>query len=544
MKKSLLLFGMLAFFTGIGNAQPACFSQLDSIETGNNLWADSYAISADQQGSYYITGGRLADSIYYNGNLFINGGGIYLIKFDQNHNLVWIKNGSTGNDLGFSQAVNVDIQDNIIVGGWYEQELIFGNDTLTAQGGGNQNPFITKFRNDGSFMWSKCIFTPGYISGGQIVSLSSDTAGNIYFGGFIDGTLIFGQDTINSWGFGDNFWGKMDSLGNLQWIKAAGSVYVETGSYVAADLQGNVYITGMVGTNLSTSAYFDTVPNFLPYGYIARYSTDGQLQWLVTDQTGFFEGRAIAVSGNGFIAVTGMLAGDTITTIGNASIAVTHVDPVTFVVKLDTSGNVLWIKDAAKSAIQCYGNAILFDNNNQIIISNINPASLEVIIAQDTIELQQGNPSFFLALNSQNGNIISYCYLDATSGRGLTMKGNNVLATGTWWHATNGPKIIFIAEFSPFMIGINENTSYQNHIINLYPNPANDLLNIKVNGFANKKCKIVLTNTMGQILNEKEFETKNNSSEIQLDINNLSSGIYFLSVTSNKIGQIFKLQKQ
>ena len=95
---------------------------------------------------------------------------------------------------------------------------------------------------------------------------------------------------------------------------------------------------------------------------------------------------------------------------------------------------------------------------------------------------------------------------------------------------------------NPCVTGINETNNANN--ISIYPNPTNGFLNIKVNGLANEKCKIILTNTLGQILNEKEFETKNNSNETQIDMKNLSSGIYFLSITSNKIEQTFKVQKQ
>ncbi len=80
--------------------------------------------------------------------------------------------------------------------------------------------------------------------------------------------------------------------------------------------------------------------------------------------------------------------------------------------------------------------------------------------------------------------------------------------------------------------------------ISIYPNPTNGLLNIKVFGLSNENCKLILTNTLGQIINEKEFKATNNSTETQFDMKGLSDGIYFLTLTSDKIKETFKVHKR
>ncbi|MBK8874619.1 MAG: T9SS type A sorting domain-containing protein [Bacteroidetes bacterium] len=84
----------------------------------------------------------------------------------------------------------------------------------------------------------------------------------------------------------------------------------------------------------------------------------------------------------------------------------------------------------------------------------------------------------------------------------------------------------------------------ESNIFTVFPNPTSGLLNIKVKGLSNEKCKITLTSILGQILIEEEFMARNHSIETQFDMKDLSNGIYFLSVTSNKIKQTFKVQKQ
>lgn len=78
----------------------------------------------------------------------------------------------------------------------------------------------------------------------------------------------------------------------------------------------------------------------------------------------------------------------------------------------------------------------------------------------------------------------------------------------------------------------------------IYPNPANDHLTITATGLNNGHCKIILTNSLGQILIEKELMTETGFIETQLDLNDLSSGMYFLVVHSDETEKTFKVQKQ
>ncbi len=79
--------------------------------------------------------------------------------------------------------------------------------------------------------------------------------------------------------------------------------------------------------------------------------------------------------------------------------------------------------------------------------------------------------------------------------------------------------------------------------ISVYPNPANDLLNIKITDHPDESFKIILANTFGQILKEKEFNSKKNSDEIQFVLKELPAGIYFLTVNSNNSKRVFKVLK-
>ncbi|NOU18421.1 MAG: choice-of-anchor D domain-containing protein [Bacteroidales bacterium] len=78
----------------------------------------------------------------------------------------------------------------------------------------------------------------------------------------------------------------------------------------------------------------------------------------------------------------------------------------------------------------------------------------------------------------------------------------------------------------------------------IYPNPTTGLLTIKSNDLADGNYKIFLSTALGQKLLEKEFKITSKSREIQIDIKELPSGMYFLTIQSTKIYQTFSIQKQ
>ena len=84
-----------------------------------------------------------------------------------------------------------------------------------------------------------------------------------------------------------------------------------------------------------------------------------------------------------------------------------------------------------------------------------------------------------------------------------------------------------------FGSGIND---YQIKNLSIYPNPANNILSIDIQ----ENAILEILNTQGQILNTKSMKEKNNN----LDISNLSSGVYTLRIKTDRGIAIRKLIKQ
>lgn len=77
------------------------------------------------------------------------------------------------------------------------------------------------------------------------------------------------------------------------------------------------------------------------------------------------------------------------------------------------------------------------------------------------------------------------------------------------------------------------NPKVLNALINVYPNPFSDILNITAHNLKITQVKVI--NLQGQIIIEKEIK----ANELQLDASTLRSGIYFIEITTNE-GRIVK----
>lgn len=79
--------------------------------------------------------------------------------------------------------------------------------------------------------------------------------------------------------------------------------------------------------------------------------------------------------------------------------------------------------------------------------------------------------------------------------------------------------------------GLSEQETLLNGI-NLFPNPANDELNISINAPTNIEInQILIYNAIGQLIREEDINLKNNIASIK--INNLSNGVYILALKQN-----------
>ncbi|MCH3923518.1 MAG: T9SS type A sorting domain-containing protein [Bacteroidales bacterium] len=87
-------------------------------------------------------------------------------------------------------------------------------------------------------------------------------------------------------------------------------------------------------------------------------------------------------------------------------------------------------------------------------------------------------------------------------------------------------------------VSIRDNAKQDNISISLYPNPANEQTTLQINNL-NSDAKVIMTDVAGRII--KTDNIAKGQSSLRLNTSNLSSGIYYIKISSNSFTQTKKL---
>ncbi len=218
---------------------------------GGAGWDWTYAVSTDQSGNVYTTGGFWALADFDPGvnvsNLTPSGANdVFLSKLDSDGNFIWVKKiGGTGGDWG--SAVSIDQNNNIYLAGGFTGTVDFdpgaGVTNLVASGGSDF--FISKLDSVGNFVWAKKMGGATDEWGNGPIEIDSE--GNVYTTGSFYGTVDFdpgaGVTNLTSAGNIDFFISKLDSLGNFVWAKRIGGTGADWAS-LKINLDDEIYLSG------------------------------------------------------------------------------------------------------------------------------------------------------------------------------------------------------------------------------------------------------------------------------------------------------------
>ncbi len=92
----------------------------------------------------------------------------------------------------------------------------------------------------------------------------------------------------------------------------------------------------------------------------------------------------------------------------------------------------------------------------------------------------------------------------------------------------NTPSFFCLDNFTTSDLAQNIQNS-SNSLINIYPNPSADFLNINLSNYSNETLEIKLTDFMGKVI-YYDKSMYNNSKTI--NVSNYSKGIYFISISN------------
>lgn len=220
---------------------------------GNLLWAKSEgsldddapsSICVDANGNIFTTGVFDSPTISF-GSITLTGlRDIFLVKYDQNGNVLWAKS-EGGNEADISSNIRLDRKGDIIISGnFYSPTITFGTSTLTNSSTNNADLFIVKYDSSGNALWANQV-------NGSLIdycnAMSIDNIGNIYIAGsFNSPNLNFGSTSLtnSNLNYHDIFIAEYDTIGNFAWAQSAGGSSSESIMSASCDYNGNLIVTG------------------------------------------------------------------------------------------------------------------------------------------------------------------------------------------------------------------------------------------------------------------------------------------------------------
>ncbi len=258
---------------------------------------------------------------------------------------LWFKEFELGSFDGVStedKSIAVDASGNVYISGSFRKQVDFDHGVeehiLTAKG--ILDIFVQKLDSSGNLIWVKQMGGKG---DDMAKSITVDASNNVYVTGYFRNQADFDpgpeEHILTSKGNSDYFIQKLDTAGNLIWVKQMGGKERDNSISIAVDASGNVYVTGY----FSVQTDFDPGPKELILTsngeddiFIQKLDALGNLLWVKqTGGKGYDTVRSITVDASGNVYVTG-------------SFETTNSAPYTnceiFIQKLDTSGNLVWVK--------------------------------------------------------------------------------------------------------------------------------------------------------------------------------------------------------
>jgi hypothetical protein len=423
-----------------------------------------------------------------------------------------------------------------------------------------------------------------------VKDMARDAANNLYLTGYFYYTAVFDTITLTSAGHADIFVAKFNSQGRVQWARRAGGQgpppfppnpgYIDDAGWrIAVDSAGSCYITGGFHTAINVGVNFDSIsiPPNNGRAFVAKYNTNGKIQWVFPMFTGYEYRIALGLNGSYYLYraqgmaelskfdsnynllwtkssspnPSGLSGGICSDKIGNCYLTGRFSDSITFanftlrspgngntslyLVKHDSNGNLIWAKQSTGGNV--YSGAVETDASGSVYITG----SLDgTATFAPGVQLNSayGSVDIYAVKYDAAGNALwgavagssSWDYGEAISG----ISTGDCIIAGTYKNScTFGPHVLqapnttnyFIARLAANPMGIKrskEHTQFQ-----LFPNPADSEINLKGESFS--KGTIRISDLSGRKVYEAQLFL-----ETTISTASWPAGIYAVTLTSEE----------
>jgi hypothetical protein len=508
--------------------------------TGSDI---ATSISTDLVGNSYVTG-AFVGTVHFGSDSITSFGSsdIFFAKYDDNGNCLWASHGGSANttsDGGSGAAI--DQFGNCFFTGSCSPNSVIGSFTVNPSS--QTNLFVTKFDSAGNVLWAKgASGSASYASG-----IGTDAAGNAYItGSFSNGTHSFDAFTLTGAG---GFVVKYDQSGNVVYATKLGVGAFQCNA-IAVDAIGNAYITGWYSDSLyiNSQAYFVSGQEI----FTVKLDIDGNIAWqkpLDGTPGCYSNARGICVDNNSNVFITGYFSG----VIAFASSFYNSGDSDSrgmFLAKYDCNGTELWAKQSQGSAIilpqdnertiephpqiQCYdeeGTAVKVDPQGNIFLTGF---SSDNYLFFGSCSLAPLNSSVFIVKYDSMGSCQSALACTNIAARIVSLSldnSNSIYVAGNSIGAD-----IFLGKIPQ---STTEISSYNfKDGLDAFPNPTFSTIRLCTQKLLRQ---VTISTTDGRTI---KTISNIHSSTFNVDMSDLSAGIYFLHCETEMGREAVKVVKQ
>ena len=380
----------------------------------------------------------------------------WLIKFDGTGNCLWVKGfGDPADD--FSYAVVTDGQDNIIVGGAFNEGINLGGDQLTS--GGQADAFVAKFAPNGTHLWSRRYGSAG---NARVTGVAVNSTDEIFLTGQFAEQIDFsvtvnnGTDQFSSNVGGgppapniltateqDIFVVKLLPSGAHMWSKNFGNAGDQYGGKIKVDSSGDLWVAGDFSGTITFGGQVQSTGFDLDI-YLAKLTAAGG--HLYSKKFGTLDQQTVG--------------GLAIDTMDNVIIAGEFVKDIFFggmthvVAKFATDGTFMWSKAYGDSDPQGAAD-VTTDAADNVTLVGFNAGKVDTTMG----ELKtSGDQDVFVLQLKANGDFNwagGYGNTSSDSGTVCAASGNEIVAAGRFIKDINfgtGPLVPGDKDIQTFLV--------------------------------------------------------------------------------------------
>lgn len=452
--------------------------------TGDTLWTRTYSgsdngsdeatdIKVDGSGNVFVTGFTKENTTDYD---------ITTLKFSATGNLIWnvSYNNSSINGEDKGSKLYIDANGNVFVSGYSDGDAssLLNEDFITI-----------KYNSSGVQQWATRYNGSG--NGTDIpVGIAAQNTGKVFVSGKSDNGNDDDYVTIC-----------YNASGVQQWIQIYdGGNGNDRPTDFVMDTWGNISITGRKTNSTDNEIY------------TVQYSPTGIINWSNSFNTSNDDrGTSITVDNLGNTFVTG--------TIDDGI----QIDAVAF--RISSTGTQIWQNIfSGIDNLNDIPTDIYYDNYGFAVIAG----------QTDVVENGITHSNFFVRkINNTGGEIWTTYYDNSIKGNdgvnALFLDGfNNVFVTGNSISQNGQKDIVTIKYDSPLLI---KNLTNQNDNTYAFPNPMKEKTNIIFRNDSHEEVEMILTDISGK----QVYSKISNTNQIEIDRNQLYSGIYIYKLNLNSI---------